>query len=200
MLPCSPSISCAFSGGTQLRDKTLFVFLFLFASENTHPLFQIKGLHHISSVIEPKDHLIAEIQALLLVSCLVIELGQLIGPALRKFLLLIFLKIRICSFRDAFFALAILYFSIYWLLSLPATSLYSSKNSVASLICPIFREPRSDGKVCSCRSALCGRQEEKFPCSLHSACWRVDLAHYTKVRTFFTRRQSMLSTICMAPL
>ena len=76
----------------QLRDKTLFVFLFLFASENTHPLFQVKGLHHISSVIEPKDHLIAEIQALLLVSCLVIELGQLIGPALRKFLLLIFLK------------------------------------------------------------------------------------------------------------
>ena len=76
----------------QFRDKTLFVFLFLFASENTHPLFQVKGLHHISSVIEPKDHLIAEIQALLLVSCLVIELGQLIGPALRKFLLLIFLK------------------------------------------------------------------------------------------------------------
>ena len=76
----------------QLRDKTLLVFLFLFASENTHPLFQVKGLYHISSVIEPENHLIAEIQALLLVSCLVIELGQLIGPALRKFLLLIFLK------------------------------------------------------------------------------------------------------------
>ena len=50
---------------------------------------QVKGLHHISSVIEPKDHLIAEIQALLLVSCLVIEFGQFIGPALCKLFLLI---------------------------------------------------------------------------------------------------------------
>ena len=76
----------------QFRDKTLFVFLFFFSCENSHTLFQVKGFHHISSVIEPENHLIAEIQALLLVSCLIVEFSQFIGPALCKLFLLIFLK------------------------------------------------------------------------------------------------------------
>ena len=76
----------------QFWNKTLFVFLFFFSCENSHTLFQVKGLHHIISIIKPENHLIAEIQALLLVSCLVIEFGQFIGPALCKLFLLIFLK------------------------------------------------------------------------------------------------------------
>ena len=165
----------------QLRDKTLLVFLFLFASENTHPLFQVKGLYHISSVIEPKDHLIAEIQALLLVSCLVIELGQLIGPALRKFLLLIFLKntdllIQRCILRsgDLIFQyiLAVIitcHFSVFIKEFCGFTDLSHFQGNLDQTVKYVLADRRS----------VVGKKKN-FLALFIALVGRVDLAHYTK--------------------